>query len=166
MALYLGIKKNINMRLIEVLKCENEIVLFVNKLLAQLSSKRKTVSEDYLNIIIDSPNSQLLLLIDADDNYVGMIFIGEYNAPSGPKAWIEDVVIDNIYRGRGLGRTMLEMTLEYLRAKGIQNISLTTNPKRISANSLYKSLGFKLYETNVYKLNLKLSSAILNDEIQ
>ena len=152
--LFNELKKIKNMRLIAVEKCEDKVVVFINKLLVQLSSDSKPVSEDYINIIINSPNSQLLLLIDTEDNYIGMISVGEYNTPSGAKAWIEDVVVDNLYRGRGLGRTMLEMAIKYFRAKGIQNVSLTTNPKRIAANGLYKSLGFKQYETNVYKLKI------------
>ena len=143
------------MRLIEVERCEKKVVDFVNKLLKQLSTECQPLSEDCINKIINSPNSQLLILIDIDDTYIGMISIGEYHTPSGAKAWIEDVVVDNLYRGRGLGRTMLEMAINHIRAKGIQKVSLTTNPKRIVANGLYKSLGFKLYETNVYKLNLQ-----------
>ena len=142
------------MRLVEIKSLEKRVVAFVNKLLTQLSSECQPISEDYIKIIINSPNSQLLFLVDKDDNYIGMISLGQYHTPSGAKAWIEDVVIDDLYSGRGFGRTMLEMAIEAFRVEGIQNISLTTNPKRIAANNLYKSLGFKLYDTNLYKMKL------------
>ena len=84
-----------------------------------------------------------------------MITTGSYEAPTGRKTWIEDVVVDEKFRGAGLGRKMLQDMLDKLSLEENTTLMLTSNPKRIAANALYKSLGFTPKETNVYKMEIK-----------
>jgi phosphinothricin acetyltransferase len=65
---------------------------------------------------------------------------------------IEDVVIDERYRGQGLGKKLVIQLLEIGKQKKIKTINLTSNPKRLAARKLYESLGFKLKDTNVFQL--------------
>ena len=83
-----------------------------------------------------------------------MLTLGKYYSPTGCKAWIEDVVVDNAYRGQGLGRMLVEEAIEQARGWGAETLMLTSNPKRIAANALYRSLGFEPKETNVYRMVL------------
>lgn len=71
------------------------------------------------------------------------------------QAVIEDMIVDESQRGKGLGEKILLDLIGWAKKEGIEVIELTTNPKRIAANSLYKKAGFKLHETNHYLLNLK-----------
>jgi len=64
------------------------------------------------------------------------------------------MIVDLDYRGRGLGEKILLNLIAWARKKGIEVVELTTNPKRVAANNLYKKIGFKLHETNHYLLNL------------
>jgi ribosomal protein S18 acetylase RimI-like enzyme len=68
--------------------------------------------------------------------------------------WVEDVVVDAGSRGKGYGKELMLFAIEYAKAAGAQVISLTSRPARIAANELYSALGFKKYETNLYKHNL------------
>jgi len=70
------------------------------------------------------------------------------------QAVVEDMIVDNAYRGTGLGRKILRQLIEWARKAGVEVVELTTNPKRVAANELYKSEGFKLHETNHYLLKL------------
>ena len=70
------------------------------------------------------------------------------------QAVVEDMIVDEAYRGQGYGRFILTGIIEWAKDRGIEVLELTTNPKRIAANELYKSEGFKLHETNHYLLNL------------
>lgn len=70
------------------------------------------------------------------------------------QAIIEDMIVDDAYRGRGLGREILKDLLNWAEEKGMDTVELTTNPKRIAANELYKSEGFRLHETNHYLYNV------------
>lgn len=73
-----------------------------------------------------------------------------FATPTGNHCRIEDVVVDERYRGRGLGRELMEKVIVALREKHVGGIELTSRPSRIAANALYKSLGFTPRRTNVY----------------
>ena len=121
-------------------------------LLGQLTTRSISFTEEDYRRQLTSPHSPLFLLLE-DDNVIGMLTVGTYLSPTGSKAWIEDVVIDNAYRGQGLGRMLVTHAIAYCKEQGIDTVMLTSNPKRIAANALYKSLGFNFKETNVYKMN-------------
>lgn len=110
------------------------------------------VSESDLKEIIASPSSRLFLLSKGEE-IAGMLTLGIYKTPSGQKCWIEDVVIEASYRGQGLSKKMLFYVLDSLREQGISNVMLTSNPSRIEANHLYRSIGFAQRETNVYRMS-------------
>ena len=122
-------------------------------LLGQLTSRNITFTEDDYRRLIESPNSHLFFVLDGD-SVAGMLTVGIYFSPTGSKAWIEDVVIDTPYRGRGLGRMLVVHAIGHCRRQNIDTLYLTSNPKRIAANALYRSLGFEHKETNVYRMRL------------
>ncbi len=90
--------------------------------------------------------------VEASPRIVGCASLCVTASPTGCKAHIEDVVVLSSYRGRQLGRCLMEYVLGYAR-KELQTgtkIYLTYRPKRVAANALYQSLGFRRKETNVY----------------
>jgi ribosomal protein S18 acetylase RimI-like enzyme len=84
-----------------------------------------------------------------------MLTIATYDIPTGIKAWIEDVVIDESQRGKGYGRELMLYAIKFAESIGAEAIELTSRPSRISANHLYQKLGFVIRETNLYKFYLK-----------
>lgn len=101
--------------------------------------------------IIGSANSHLFFI--AEEHCVaGMLTVGIYNSPTGTKAWIEDVVVDGVYRGRGLGKMLVLHAINYAKSLGVCSLMLTSNPSRVAANKLYLALGFERKETNVYRM--------------
>ncbi len=125
----------------------------IGHLLSQLTTRAITYTEEDYRKQLDTPNSPLFLLLD-NDTVIGMLTIGIYLSPTGSKAWIEDVVVDNTYRGRGLGKQLVAHAIAYCETQGIDTLMLTSKPKRIAANALYQSLGFERKETNAYKMDL------------
>jgi len=83
-----------------------------------------------------------------------MLSIGTYKTPTGIKVWIEDVVVDESYRGKGIGKELMNFAVNYSKSLGAKDVRLTSRPSRIAANKLYSKLGFKKYETNFYKYML------------
>ena len=118
----------------------------IYRLLRQLTDKQLDFSDDAMRLIIESPNSHLLVATE-DDELVGMLTIATYISPTGKKAWIEDVVVDEIYRGRGFA-------IDWARRHDILILMLTSNPKRVAANQLYPKMLFQRRETNVYRMDL------------
>lgn len=122
-------------------------------LLSQLTTRPIVFTEGDYRHLIASTNSRLLLLC-CDDAVIGMLTLGKYHTPTGCKAWVEDVVVDNAYRGQGLGRLLVAEAIKQTREWDTHTLMLTSNPKRIAANALYRSLGFEPKETNVYRMLL------------
>ena len=123
----------------------------INLLLSQLSSSHPVISQQELQNILSSPNSHLFVLL-FEERIIGMATFCTYLCPTGRKAWIEDVVVDSAFRGKGLGKLMMKNIIDVVNKQGNTTLMLTSRPTRIEANHLYQSLGFEKRQTNVYKM--------------
>jgi len=74
---------------------------------------------------------------------------------TGTRAWIEDVVVPEIARGKGVGKLLIEEAVKLAEKQGAKTVDLTSRPTREVANKLYKSSGFQQRETNVYRYSDK-----------
>lgn len=119
----------------------------------QLTPQPSLLSEQTLRAVLDDSASHLYLL-EEESRVVGMLTLGIYHSPTGSKAWIEDVVVDNACRGRGYGRALVAHAIEEARKAGVEQLMLTSNPLRIAANQLYQAMGFERKETNCYRMEL------------
>ena len=141
------------MKIIEVNEFRNEYLEAAKKFLSLLLSEPVQFTETDFRELIASGNSHLFFLID-DTTIAGMATVGIYRSPSGSKAWIEDVVVDEAFRGMGLGRLLTRHVIDFAKSQQIDLLMLTSSPKRIAANNLYQSIGFEQKETNVYRMRL------------
>ena len=123
----------------------------MQRFLDQLTSNPMTLTEEMFNQLIASSNSHLFFLMK-DEQIAGMLTVGIYHSPTGGKAWIEDVVVDEAFRGQGLSKLLVAHAIEFTKSQGIPSLMLTSNPKRIAANRLYQAMGFGRKETNVYRM--------------
>lgn len=121
-------------------------------LMKQLSNE-KLITRSMVEEVINDPNSHLFALFD-DDALIGCATLSVYYSPTGRKACVEDVVVHTDYRGRHLGRMLLEHLIAQARTMSPIEIHLTSRPVRIAANALYQSLGFVKRDTNFYKMVL------------
>ena len=71
--------------------------------------------------------------------------------PTGLRAWIEDVVVDENARGRGIGELLNRRAIEIAVSEGAKTIDLTSRSSRSAANRLYQRLGFVARDTNIYR---------------
>jgi ribosomal protein S18 acetylase RimI-like enzyme len=129
-----------------------ELVAALTSLLPQLSSA-SPASPDELSAIVDSPATSLLVARDGEA-IVGTLTLAVFRIPTGVRAWIEDVVVDEAARGRGVGEALTLRAVELARAAGARSVELTSRPTREAANRLYRRLGFEVRETNVLRLTL------------
>ena len=98
-----------------------------------------------LSVRIDQTTLALLFIF-----VLGMLTLIVYRVPTGIRAWIHDVVVDETARGRGVGEALATEALRLAEAAGAISIELTTRQEREAANRLYRRLGFEQRETNVY----------------
>jgi len=119
------------------------------RLVPQLSPGRTPPTRAELEALLAQPGVELLAAID-DGRIVGMLTLVVYRIPSGVKARIEAVVVDEAARGRGVGEALTRDALDRAVSAGAQRVELTSRPARETANRLYPRLGFERLETNVY----------------
>jgi len=96
-------------------------------------------------------DSVVLLVAVSERVIVGALALVLFRIPTGLRAWIEDVVVDEVARGRGVGEALNRAAIERARAAGARTVDLTSRPSREVANRLYRRLGFVERETNVYR---------------
>ena len=123
----------------------------MQRFLDQLTSHPMTLTEPMFRQLLESANSHLFFLMK-DEQIAGMLTVGIYHSPTGGKAWIEDVVVDETFRGQGLSKLLVAHAIEFVKSKQIPLLMLTSNPKRIADNKLYHAMGFERKETNVYRM--------------
>ncbi|MGP0032027.1 MAG: GNAT family N-acetyltransferase [Acidimicrobiales bacterium] len=122
----------------------------VAPLIPQLSSSSPPPDLEQLGRIVDDPATTLLLARD-EGVVVGMLTLAVFTLPTGVRAWIEDVVVDDAARGSGVASALVQSALDLARAQGARTVDLTSRPEREAANRLYLRLGFARRETNVYR---------------
>src|SRR3989344_7781191 len=124
----------------------------VNALLTQLGKDREC-SLEHLRKVVQYVSSELWVATE-NNKIIGMATLVFVVKPAGIVADLEDVVVDESMRGKGVGRALCEKAIESARSRGVRAIRLTSRPERVAANKLYQKLGFEQKETNVYRLKL------------
>ncbi len=133
-------------------RCTALLAERINHLLRQLSANAPTVSAT--DLAETASRERLYLLYDSHEQPLGMATLCIDHLLTGPKAWIEDVVVDAAARGQGFATILLTKLLSEARYEGAKSVNLTSRPARAAANRLYQHLGFVQRETNVYKFSL------------
>ena len=123
------------------------------RLMPQLSPRLGAPSREVLRRVAGSETGELLAAV-AGERIVGVLTLAWYDAPSGRKAWIEDVVVDAAARGRGIGEALVREALALARREGVARMMLTSNATRRAAHRLYERMGFVRYETDCFRLDL------------
>ncbi len=129
-----------------------ELVEAMVRLLPQLSSSAPAPTSAELDEIATSP-ATVLLVARLDGRIVGSLTLALFRIPTGMRAWIEDVVVDEAARGHGVGDALNRAALEIAAERGARTVDLTSRPSREAANRLYRRLGFQARETNVYRFD-------------
>ena len=124
------------------------------RLLPQLNPHLAIPSLDHLAAVVADPAVTLLVARDGD-TIVGTAAVIVYLTPIWLKARIEDVVVDEGSRGRGVGESLVRECVEVARARGAGIVELQSARVREAANRLYPRLGFELRDSNVYRLTLR-----------
>lgn len=129
-----------------------EVVEALTRLLPQLSS---ATPPDAAALATIMAAGSTLFVARADGVIVGSLTLVLYRIPTGLKAWIEDVVVDEAARGHGVGAALNLAALDEARRRGAKAVSLTSRPSRAAANRLYQRIGFSVRDTNVYRFSLE-----------
>ncbi|MGH9106685.1 MAG: GNAT family N-acetyltransferase [Acidimicrobiales bacterium] len=158
------------MRVSAVQEATPEVVSAVQRLVPQLSSMARPPDAAEVAELVASQAATLLVARDdeamervseptahAENPHgpiVGMLTLVTFRIPTGVRAWVQDVVVEGVARGRGVGEALTVAALQMAGAGGARTVDLTTRASREAANQLYHKMGFQLRDTNVYRYSL------------
>jgi ribosomal protein S18 acetylase RimI-like enzyme len=136
----------------------SDVIEAFGRLLPQLSARAAPLDAEALSVIVSAPASTLLIA-RAGGQIVGTLTLVIFPIPTGIRAWVEDVVVDEAARGKEFGgkRVGEALTVEAIRIArqaGAKTVDLTTRPSRVAAGKLYERLGFEQRDSRVYRYAL------------
>jgi len=119
-------------------------------LLPQLSASAVQPDRAALQRIVSS-EAITLLAARLDGRIVGLLTLAMFPIPTGFRAWIEDVIVDETARGQGIGEALTKEALDLAEAAGARTVDLTSRPSREAAGRLYERVGFAERSTRIYR---------------
>ncbi|MDT0157153.1 GNAT family N-acetyltransferase [Microbacterium sp. ARD32] len=130
-------------------RLSNDDLRRIEMLLPQLSATA-VFDRDRVQAMIHTPGTDLFLA-RAGVRVLGMATLVTFPLVTGWRGIVEDVVVDQEARGRGVARLLLEaITAEAVRRR-LRTLDLTSRPSRESALRLYEAVGFQRRETNLLR---------------
>jgi ribosomal protein S18 acetylase RimI-like enzyme len=132
-----------------------QVVASFARLIPQLSSSSPPPTAADIEAMVEADASDVLVAFDTGTGEVlGSLTLVTFRIPTGIRSWIEDVVVDDAARGRGVGEALNRFALDLARSKGAKTVDLTSRPSREAANRLYQRMGFQARNSNVYRYEL------------
>ena len=127
-------------------RVDDELHGAVAALVPQLSSSAPPPTLDQLRRIIEDPATTLLLATTVPSDVatiptptardrrggrvVGMLTLAIFLVPTGLRAWIEDVVVDEHLRGAGVASELIRAAVDHAERQGARTVDLTSRPQR------------------------------------
>jgi len=108
------------------------------------------IDRERLERMIADPRT-VLFTARVDGQVAGMLTLALYDTLAARRGWVEDVVVDEAFRHRGVGRALVRAALERSREQGVDTLSLTSAAHRTAARALYRSEGFRVVDTTLFR---------------
>ena len=124
------------------------------RLVPQLSKSNPPPPLEAVRAMLAHEAITQFLARDDAGTIVGVSTLAVFPIPTGHRAWVEDVIVDEASAGHGIGAQLTEAMLDRARELGCVTVDLTSRPSREAANHLYKKVGFQPRDTNVYRFEL------------
>ncbi|ALV32363.1 GNAT family N-acetyltransferase [Streptomyces sp. CdTB01] len=131
-------------------EADQELVDALGRLLPQLSRSARPLDAQALARVL-ACDTNTVLVARADHGIVGTLTLTTVALPSGLRARVEDVIVDEAARGHGIAGLLMDRALRLAREAGARTVDLTSRPDREAANRLYERLGFQRRGSTVYR---------------
>ena len=158
-------------KIIAVTEYNKTVADRIRQLLIQLSRSGKDkgeIPQEWFEQLISSPWHDLLLAVEsAEDSNVkqdppvlpeqilGMASASViFGAGIGKNAYLEDFVVDQSARGKGIGNLLFNAYEDWAREKGCKNLEFTCGQGREAAQQFYRDHGAATYDTNFFRKKL------------
>jgi GNAT superfamily N-acetyltransferase len=129
----------------------DEVVEAFGRLLPQLSPHVSPPDHAALKRLVEWQGIRVLAA-RVEGRIMGMLTLVMFPIPTGIRAWIEDEIVDQTVRGRGVRTALAQEAVRLARLDGARTVDLTSPPSREAANRRYERLGFEVRDAQVYRL--------------
>ena len=133
-----------------ITEVSDELVAAFARLVPQLSRSAPPPDRDTLAAMVRH-DAITLLIARLDGEVVGTLTLVMFPIPTGLRAWIEDVVVDENARRTGTGQALSEAAVRIAQEAGARTVDLTSRPSRQAAGRLYERIGFVQRDSRVYR---------------
>ena len=110
------------------------------------TSRTESAYGSFLGTQLDEPNI-VILVAERNGEVIGYTYAGvegtDYMSLRGPAGALYDIVVDPAHRGQGVGRMLLDATIEALKARGAPRVVLSTAERNTVAQRLFDHAGFR-----------------------
>lgn len=127
-----------------------QTVADLNRLLPQLSSETTPLTPSWLERIFDS-GTRIFVATDGS-RIIGTTLLCSMIILVGQKDWIEDVVVDKAYQGKGVASRLMDMAEAASKKGSAKSINLTSSSHRENARNMYLKRGYQPRDTAVFRL--------------
>ena len=106
-----------------------------------------------LRLILETPGLGQLFVLKVNDKLAGMAsaLITISTAEGGRVLLLEDVFVHSDFRGKGLGRRLLEHVLDWACKQGMMRVTLLADHDNHTAINFYQKLGFDFSQMKVLR---------------
>jgi ribosomal protein S18 acetylase RimI-like enzyme len=123
----------------------------VERLLPQLSRSATFDEQTLAWVVAHEATTLFVARMDDGDDVVGALTLVTYPLPTGLRAHVDDVVVDDAVRGRGVGEALVRSALDRAVQVGARTVDLTSRPSRESAIRLYERVGFVRRDSTLFR---------------
>lgn len=135
---------------------QNEITENLQSQLSELYLQLNSELEQLpLATILAVPENLDVAICLEDKTLIGIAMMAKYKVVSGYKGMIEDVVVSQDHRGKGIGRKLMDLLMQRAKECELDDVLLFSGHHRTAAIALYKSLGFTLKNSGLYVKKMK-----------
>lgn len=103
------------------------------------------VASNFTALFDDSLSA--FIVAEEDHKIVGMLIAqvrqGLPYTATEISGYIRDVAVTKVFRGRGIGRELVEAGVEFLKSKNVEYIDLITGSSNNISNDFWEKMGFK-----------------------
>jgi ribosomal protein S18 acetylase RimI-like enzyme len=100
----------------------------------------------FLQSVLDSPDGAIFVA-EQDDAIVGYVYAAleplSWKELRGPAGFIHDVAVAPDHRRSGVGETLMQTAIDWLRDHGAPRVLLGTASRNSGAHALFHKLGFR-----------------------
>ena len=114
-------------------------------------------NEAELRKILAGENTPVFVCVDENDQVLGHGFCimeqyGSQLLTEHTTLYIDDICVDEAFRGQGVGRALYEYILDFARKNGCYNVTLNVWSCNPGAMAFYEKLGLTPYKVGMEKI--------------